>query len=224
MDTLTLFKPSLSSRPPSDMNPPLGEIAHRFLTGSSLLLRTTNGVSWAILKFGKAIKESAVAKFLVDRTVKNYEPINLDIPDEDVMTIEENKPIEESWRMYFDGAINALGHGIGAILISLDRHYYPIMARLNFNYTNNVAECEACVMGLQATIDKKIKMLDVFEDSTLVIYQLRGEWETRDFKLIWYHKYISELFKQFKEIQFEHLSRKENQIADALATLAIMLK
>ncbi|XP_022751308.1 uncharacterized protein LOC111300005, partial [Durio zibethinus] len=168
----------------------------------------------------KAIKGSAIAEFLADRAVEDYEPMKLDFPDEDVMAIEENKPVEKSWRMYFDGAANALGHGIGAILISPDGHYYPITARLNFNCTNNVAEYEACVMGLQAAIEKKIKVLNVFGDSALVIYQLRGEWETRDSKLIRYHKYISELVKQFKEVQFEHLPREENQIADALATLA----
>ncbi|XP_022736187.1 uncharacterized protein LOC111289419 [Durio zibethinus] len=172
----------------------------------------------------KAIKGSAIAEFLADRAVEDYEPMKLDFPDEDVMAIEKNEPVEKSWRMYFDGAANALGHGIGAILISPDGHYYPITARLNFNCTNNVAEYEACVMGLQAAIEKKIKMLDVFGDSALVIYQLRGEWETRDSKLIRYHKYISELVKQFKEVQFEHLPREENQIADALATLAAMIK
>ncbi|XP_022760839.1 uncharacterized protein LOC111307043 [Durio zibethinus] len=46
----------------------------------------------------------------------------------------------------------------------------------------------------------------------------------RDFKLLQYHKYISELVKQFEEVQFEHMLRKENQIIDALATLAAMIK
>ena len=45
------------------------------------------------------------------------------------------------------------------------------MARLDFNCTNNVAEYEACTMGLQAMIDKGIKELEVYGDSTLVIYQ-----------------------------------------------------
>ncbi|XP_022716544.1 uncharacterized protein LOC111275426 [Durio zibethinus] len=49
------------------------------------------------------------------------------------------------------------------------------------------------VLGLQVAIEKKIKVLDLFRDSTLVIYQLREEWQMRDSKLIRYHKYIFEL-------------------------------
>ncbi|XP_022743858.1 uncharacterized protein LOC111294732 [Durio zibethinus] len=44
----------------------------------------------------KTIKRSAVAEFLVDCAIKNYEPMNLKFSDEDVMAIEENEPVEES--------------------------------------------------------------------------------------------------------------------------------
>ena len=64
----------------------------------------------------------------------------------------------------------------------------------------------------------------MYRDSALVIYQSRGEWETRDSKLVPYYKFIKELIKQFEEISFEHLPREENYMADALATLAAMFK
>jgi len=173
----------------------------------------------------KAIKGSAIADFLASRAADDYEPLNFEFPDEDLMYIsEEEGASNQSWRMYFDGASNALGHGIGAILISPDGNYYPFTARLNFDCTNNIAEYEACVMGLQAAIERGIKSLQVFGDSALVIYQLRKEWETRDAKLIQYGKLISELKQSFDEINFQHLPREENQMADALATLASMFK
>lgn len=75
--------------------------------------------------------------------------------------------------MYFDGATNVLGHEIGAIMISPKKQYCPVTARLNFNYTNNITEYEACIMGLQATTARRVKALKVFGDSTLVIYQLK---------------------------------------------------
>jgi len=53
-----------------------------------------------------------------------------------------------------------------------------------------------------------------------VIHQLRGEWETRDHKLIPYQAYIKELDGFFHEISFHHVPREENQMADALATLS----
>ena len=71
--------------------------------------------------------------------------------------------------MYFDGASHALGRGVGVVLISPEGNHCPFIVKLSFDYTNNVAEYEVCVLGLQATIEKKIKSLTVYGDSALVI-------------------------------------------------------
>ena len=104
--------------------------------------------------------------------------------------------------MYFDGASNALGHGVGAILVSPDGNHYPATAKLDFYCTNNIAEYEACILGLQIAIDQNVSQLNVFGDSALVIYQLRGEWETRDTKLVKYREHIMELLGDFTEVNF----------------------
>ena len=126
--------------------------------------------------------------------------------------------------MYFDGASNAFGHGVRAVLISPEGNHYPFTAKLSFDCTNNVAKYEACVLGLQAAIEKKIKSLKVYDDSALVICQLNGEWETRDSKLVPYQEFIKKLIEQFEDITFKHLPREENYLVDALATLATMFK
>ena len=77
-------------------------------------------------------------------------------------------------------------------------------------------------MGLQATMAKKVKNLKVYRDSALVIYQLRGDWLTRDSWMILYHKLAMEMVDKFEVINFKHLPREENQMADALATLTTM--
>ena len=87
-----------------------------------------------------------------------------------------------------------------------------------------MAEYEAYVLGLQAASEKKIKSLNVYGDSVLVICQLNGEWETRDSKLVPYQEFIKRLIEQFEEITFKHLPRKENYLVDALAILATMFK
>ena len=111
-----------------------------------------------------------------------------DFPNEDLMAVlqidEEKTPEEDGWKMYFDGALNALGCGIRVMLISPKGNHCLFTAKLSFECTNNVAEYEACVLGLQAAIEKKIKRLNVYGDSALVICQLNGEWETRDSKLV----------------------------------------
>ena len=141
-----------------------------------------------------------------------------------IFQVENESTKEDMWKLYFDGASNVLGHGIGAILISFKGEYCPFTTRLNFDYTNNVAEYEACIMGLQAAIDKKVKNLKVYGDSALIIYQLRGDWLTQDSRMILYHKLAMEMVNYFKMINFEYLPREENQMVDALATLAAMFQ
>ncbi|KAK5784321.1 hypothetical protein PVK06_038844 [Gossypium arboreum] len=79
-------------------------------------------------------------------------------------------------------------------------------------------------MSIRAAIECKIKVLEVYEDSVLMIYQLKGEWETRDPKLINYQRLVLELIEDFDDITFCYLPRDVNQMADALATLAFMIK
>ena len=95
-----------------------------------------------------------------------------------VVLQEEESPKERKWIMLFDGASNALGHEIGAILISPEKQYIPITTRLCFECTNNVVEYEACTLGVQEVVESKVKKFEVYGDSALVINQLNGEWET----------------------------------------------
>ena len=121
----------------------------------------------------KAIKGSAIVDFLAERANEEYEPMSFDFPDEDLMAVlqieEEESPEKDGWKIYFDGASNALGHGVGAVLISFEGNHCPFTTKLSFDCTNNAAEYEACVLGLQAAIEKKIESLKVYGDSALVI-------------------------------------------------------
>ncbi|XP_039156062.1 uncharacterized protein LOC120287353 [Eucalyptus grandis] len=111
-----------------------------------------------------------------------------------------------------------------AVLISPEGQYYPVAAKLVVPCTNNISEYEACIIGLQLAIDMKVRKLQVYGDSALIILQTEGEWQTRDVKLIPYHEYLEDLVKEFDEISFDYLLRSQNQFADALATLSSMLQ
>ncbi|XP_022714569.1 uncharacterized protein LOC111274212 [Durio zibethinus] len=74
------------------------------------------------------------------------------------MAIEENKPIVKSWRIYFDGAVNALGHDIGVILISLDGYYYPITIREKNQIANALATIAAVIKIYANTEIQPIKL------------------------------------------------------------------
>ncbi|XP_073222510.1 uncharacterized protein [Cicer arietinum] len=78
--------------------------------------------------------------------------------------------------------------------------------------------------GIKAAIESKVKVLEVYGDSLLVIHQMKGQWETRDSKLIPYHTHIKELKEHFDKITFHHIPREGNQLVDTLATLPSMFK
>ena len=104
----------------------------------------------------------------------------------------------DKWILWFDGASNVLGHGVGAVLVSLDNQCIPFTTRLGFDSTKNMVEYEACALAVQAAIDSTDKLIKVDGDSALVIPQLRGEWETRDPKLIPCKAYIKKLADSFR--------------------------
>lgn len=92
--------------------------------------------------------------------------------------------------MVFDGASNALGNGIGAVIISPKGCHTLFTARLCFDCTNNMAEYEACILGLRVAIDLRIKFLSVYGDSALVISQIKGERDTKHPNLIPYRERV----------------------------------
>ncbi|XP_050889408.1 uncharacterized protein LOC127094644 [Lathyrus oleraceus] len=72
------------------------------------------------------------------------------------------------WMFVFEGASNARGHGIGVVITSPTGFHLPFTSILCFDCTNNKAEYEACIYDLEAAIDLRIKILEVFGDSALV--------------------------------------------------------
>ncbi|XP_070010229.1 uncharacterized protein [Nicotiana sylvestris] len=168
------------------------------------------------------------AQALADHFAKNqvddeYQPLNTYFPDEEVNSVEAISEDIDAWKMFFDGAVNAKGVGIGAILISPTGQHYSATTRLRFFCTNNTVEYEACIMGMNMAIDQDIEELIIMGDSDLVIRQAQGEWETQDVKLIPYRQHVEELSKRFKSIEFRYIPRCHNELVDALVTLASML-
>ncbi|RDX76294.1 rnhA, partial [Mucuna pruriens] len=155
-----------------------------------------------------------------------YDPLSHEFSNEHIMMANKDEKEAEldEWKLWFDGASNLLGNGIGAILASSKGQYFPFSARLGFDCTNNMVEYEAYAMGITMVIEHQISRLKVFGDSTLVIYQLCREWETRDAKMVPYHEHIMALREHFDETSFLYVPRDENQMADALATLSAMLQ
>ena len=77
-------------------------------------------------------------------------------------------------------------------MISPHGDHIPRSVRLAFSdrhpATNNIVEYEACILGLETTLE--LGQMEVFGDSNLVLRQIQGEWKTRDVKLRPYHAYF----------------------------------
>ena len=116
--------------------------------------------------------------------------------------------------MFCDGAANHSGYGIGFLLISPYGDHIPRSVYLAFSdqhpATNNIVEYEACILGLETTLDLGIRQMVVFSDSNLVLRQIQGEWKTRDVKLRSYHAYLELLVGRFDDLRYTHLLRAQN--------------
>ena len=81
--------------------------------------------------------------------------------------------------MYFDGAANHSGYGIGVLLIYPHGDHIPRSVHLAFadSYpaTNNIVEYEACILGLETAFELGIRKMEIFSASNLVIRQIQGD-------------------------------------------------
>ena len=88
--------------------------------------------------------------------------MSFDFSDEDLMVVfqieEEKSPEENGWKMYFDEASNALGRGVGVVLISFKGNHCLFTTKLSFDCTNNVAEYEACVLVFRPQLRRKSRV------------------------------------------------------------------
>ena len=94
----------------------------------------------------KAIKGSAIAEFLTNRDLEDYESIKFDFSNENLMAVSHDSSKKDWLKLYFNEASKALGHIIGVVLITPKGEHCSFMIKLDFNYTNNVAEYEACMI------------------------------------------------------------------------------
>ncbi len=83
--------------------------------------------------------------------------------------------------------------------------------------TNNVAEYKALIAGLELALDKGITDVDVYMDSKLVVFQVKGEWKIKNDALRPLAVRARHLLDRFESAELSHVGRAENVDADKLA-------
>ncbi|GJW55353.1 reverse transcriptase domain-containing protein [Tanacetum coccineum] len=89
------------------------------------------------------------------------------------------KQIPKDSFLYTDGASSFDCSGAGLMLISPEGKEYTYALRFEFETTNNEAEYEALLEGLQIAQEMEIRSLAIFADSQLMVNQIKGLFEAK---------------------------------------------
>ena len=87
--------------------------------------------------------------------------------------------------------------------------------------TNNVAEYEALIWGLENARACGFSSITVFADSELLVKQLNGQYKVKNAGLKPLHARASALLREFTNAEVRHVRREMNAAADALANAAM---
>lgn len=124
--------------------------------------------------------------------------------------------------LFFDGCSkgNPGLAGAGAVIYQNGIEVYSKTLNLSIQ-TNNVAEYNGLIIGLELAINNGIKELSVKGDSLLVIKQMKGEYKVKNKNLKILFERAKQLSLQFDKITFEHIYRENNKRADELSNIAL---
>jgi len=125
--------------------------------------------------------------------------------------------------LYTDGGArgNPGPAGIGARLLTASGDVVEELADFIGTATNNVAEYQALLAGLELALDRGVERLDVFMDSELVVRQVNGKYKVKDAGLKPLHAQACLLLSRFHEVELKHVRREQNAEADRLVNEAI---
>ncbi|XP_074298056.1 uncharacterized protein LOC141628866 [Silene latifolia] len=128
------------------------------------------------------------------------------------------------WEMNVDDASNMRGDGVGLVLKSNQGDLIIQAVRCEFKATNNEAEYEALIVGLQLALDLKIRHLKVYSDSQLIVNHVNNSYAARDSTMMAYLEVAKDLKLRFATFDIKQIPRDQNVEADALATLGATFK
>ncbi|XP_065621651.1 uncharacterized protein LOC136064172 [Quercus suber] len=148
------------------------------------------------------IKAQALADFIAEFTL-------------DCDEVGEKESIK--WVVYVDGSSSQYAGEVGVVLQSPEGDKLKHKVRLQYQTTNNEAEYEALLKGIELAKSVEAESLLVLGDSQLIIGQVNGVFEAKEERMRKYLNRVMHLVKKFEEVKFVQIPREENMEADALA-------
>ncbi|XP_070039840.1 uncharacterized protein [Nicotiana tomentosiformis] len=158
-------------------------------------------------------KDEELTAFHTPKGIYCYKELADELPGEDAMVVK----VQPAWNMYFNGIAHRRGAGVGVVFVTSQGEVLPYSFTLTKLCSNNVAEYQVLILGLEMAVDMKQLQLQVFGDSQLVVNQLLGSYEVKKHELCPYHNYAKILMGWVGNMTIQHVPRKENNKAHALA-------
>lgn len=111
--------------------------------------------------------------------------------------------------------------GIGALLINEAGEKIDELASFIGEATNNVAEYQALIAGLEMALDRGISRLAIFSDSELMVRQIEGIYKVKNEGLRPFFQQARKLLSRLEEYELTSIPRESNAHADALVNQAL---
>ena len=126
------------------------------------------------------------------------------------------------YQLYCDGASrsNPGDASIGISILLDGKEVHTISKKIGIA-TNNEAEYQALIDGLNYCVDNSIKEIEVFLDSNLVVEQVNKHFKVKAGNLKVLNSKVDNLIQAFNFIEINHVYREENKRADQLANMAL---
>ena len=123
---------------------------------------------------------------------------------------------ERRWDIYTDGSLNRQVGGADVVIQTPEGDKIQCMIRLDFPTTNNEAEYEALVVGLDLAKAAGAENMVVHCDSQVVTSQINNGYEGKNERM---KRYLEEVKYRISnlEVKFVQIPREENVCADHLA-------
>lgn len=133
--------------------------------------------------------------------------------------------INKKMFLYVDGASrgNPGPAGIGIVILDENQKKLKELYKYIGETTNNVAEYNALIKGLEATVALGAEEIIVNLDSELVANQINGEYRVKDPVIKELFEKAVNILKGLKSFEVKHIERLKNKEADKLANKAINL-
>nr|GEV03706.1 reverse transcriptase domain-containing protein [Tanacetum cinerariifolium] len=150
-------------------------------------------------------RTSIKGKILADFIMKCLE----DDPQD--TTMEDEEVLLDPWILFTDGSSCIDGSGVGLIITNPKGMEFTYALRFRFDATNNEAEYEAVIAGLQIAERMRVKNIQANVDSSLVANQVNETYVAKEPGMVKYLEKVKNIASNFKEFSIKQNPGREQK-------------